>query len=52
MQPRPQPWDWLAGSLLVREAGGVCREEVGAAGWALAGPGALVEALAGLLEGG
>jgi hypothetical protein len=36
----------------VREAGGVCREEVGAAGWALAGPGALVEALAGLLEGG
>ena len=52
MQPRPQPWDWLAGSLLVREAGGVCREEVGAAGWALAGAGALVEALAGLLEGG
>jgi myo-inositol-1(or 4)-monophosphatase len=52
MQPRPQPWDWLAGSLLVREAGGVCREEVGAAGWALAGPTALVEALAGLLEGG
>jgi myo-inositol-1(or 4)-monophosphatase len=52
MQPRPQPWDWLAGSLLVREAGGVCREEVGAAGWALAGPGALVEALAGILEGG
>jgi myo-inositol-1(or 4)-monophosphatase len=52
MQPRPQPWDWLAGSLLVREAGGVCREEVGAAAWALAGPAALVEALAGLLEGG
>jgi myo-inositol-1(or 4)-monophosphatase len=52
MQPRPQPWDWLAGSLLVREAGGVCREEVGAAGWALAGPAALVEALAAVLEGG
>jgi myo-inositol-1(or 4)-monophosphatase len=52
MQPRPQAWDWLAGSLLVREAGGVCREEVGAAGWALAGPAALVEALAGLLEAG
>jgi myo-inositol-1(or 4)-monophosphatase len=52
VQPRPQAWDWLAGSLLVREAGGVCREEVGAVGWALAGPAALVDALAGLLEGG
>ena len=38
------------GSLLVREAGGACREGVGAAGWALAGPAALVEALAGVLE--
>jgi fructose-1,6-bisphosphatase/inositol monophosphatase family enzyme len=52
MQPRPQPWDWLAGALLVREAGGVCREEVGAAGWALAGPPWLVDALAGALEDG
>jgi len=52
VQPRPQPWDWLAGSLLVREAGGACREEVGPAGWALAGPASLVEALAGVLEAG
>ncbi len=51
-QPRPQPWDWLAGALLVREAGGVCRQDVGPAGWALAGPGALVDALAGVLEVG
>jgi fructose-1,6-bisphosphatase/inositol monophosphatase family enzyme len=51
-QARPQPWDWLAGSLLVREAGGACREDVGIAGWAIAGPAALVAALAGVLEGG
>ena len=36
----------------MREAGGACREGVGAAGWSLAGPEALVEALAGVLEGG
>jgi myo-inositol-1(or 4)-monophosphatase len=52
VQPRPQPWDWLAGSLVVREAGGACREGVGAAEWAIAGPSALVDALAGVLEGG
>jgi myo-inositol-1(or 4)-monophosphatase len=52
VQPQPQPWDWLAGSLLVREAGGACREGVGPAGWALAGPAAVVDALAGVLEAG
>jgi fructose-1,6-bisphosphatase/inositol monophosphatase family enzyme len=52
VQSQPQPWDWLAGSLLVREAGGACREGVGAAGWALAGPASVVEALAGVLEAG
>jgi myo-inositol-1(or 4)-monophosphatase len=51
-QPRPAPWDWLPGSLLVREAGGATRDGIGAAGWALAGPRELVEALAGVLEAG
>jgi myo-inositol-1(or 4)-monophosphatase len=51
-QPTPQPWDWLPGSLVALEAGCTCREGVGAAGWAIAGPPALVDAIAGLLEGG
>ena len=51
-QPRPAPWDWLPGSLIVREAGGACREGIGVAGWALAGPRELVEALAGVLAAG
>jgi myo-inositol-1(or 4)-monophosphatase len=49
-QPSPRPWDWLAGALLVREAGGLLLDGVGAAGWSLAGPPGLVRALAEVLE--
>jgi myo-inositol-1(or 4)-monophosphatase len=49
VQREPEPWDWLPGALLVREAGG--RAEVLEGGWHLAGAPALVEELSMLLHG-
>jgi len=49
VQREPEPWDWLPGALLVREAGG--RAEVLEGGWHLAGAPALVEELSMLLPG-
>jgi myo-inositol-1(or 4)-monophosphatase len=43
------PWDWAAGSLLVREAGGVVEDLPGEPHGLVAGPAALVEALRGLV---
>jgi myo-inositol-1(or 4)-monophosphatase len=47
VQREPEPWDWLPGALLVREAGG--RAEVLDGGWHVAGAPELVEALGALL---
>jgi myo-inositol-1(or 4)-monophosphatase len=44
------PWDWAAGSLLVREAGGVVEELPGEPYGLIAGPGPLVEQLRPLVE--
>jgi fructose-1,6-bisphosphatase/inositol monophosphatase family enzyme len=44
IQHDPAPWDWLPGSLLVREAGG--RADVFDGGWHIAGAPALVAELA------
>ena len=46
IQPYVDPWDWLPGALLVREAGGETRV-IGP--WYLAGPPALLDELAALL---
>jgi len=45
------PWDWAAGSLLVREAGGIVEELDGEPHGLVAGPGPVVEALRPLLDG-
>jgi myo-inositol-1(or 4)-monophosphatase len=45
MQPEVDPWDWLPGALLVREAGGEARVVSGGTRWHLAGPAALVDEL-------
>jgi fructose-1,6-bisphosphatase/inositol monophosphatase family enzyme len=47
VQREPEPWDWLPGALLVREAGG--RAEVLDGGWHVAGAPELVEGLATVL---
>jgi len=47
VQREPEPWDWLPGALLVREAGG--RAEVVGDGWHVAGAPELVEQLAALV---
>jgi fructose-1,6-bisphosphatase/inositol monophosphatase family enzyme len=44
------PWDWAAGSLLVREAGGSVEELPGEPPGLIAGPAPLVEALRPLVE--
>lgn len=44
LQPRPAPWDWLPGARLVEAGGGTTH--VTDDGWHLAGPAALVRALA------
>lgn len=44
------PWDWAAGSLLVREAGGVVRDLPGEPYGVVAGPAPLVEQLRPLVE--
>ena len=46
-----QPWDWAAGSLLVREAGGTVEELPGEPYGLIAGPEPLVRALLPLAEG-
>ena len=48
VQREPEPWDWLPGALLVREAGG--RAEVLAGGWHVAGAPALVDAIGALVS--
>jgi myo-inositol-1(or 4)-monophosphatase len=45
------PWDWAAGSLLVREAGGVVAPLAGEPPGLIAGPAAVVDALRPLVEG-
>jgi myo-inositol-1(or 4)-monophosphatase len=45
MQPEVDPWDWVPGVLLVREARGEARIVAGSARWHLAGPAALVAQL-------
>jgi fructose-1,6-bisphosphatase/inositol monophosphatase family enzyme len=45
------PWDWAAGSLLVREAGGVVQELAGEPHGLIAGPAPLVDELRPLVEG-
>jgi len=47
VQRSPEPWDWLPGALLVREAGG--RAEVLDGGWHVAGAPELVEQIEALL---
>jgi len=50
IQPETDPWDWLPGALLVVEAGGVAITVETGVRWHIAGPGGLVEELAGLLR--
>ncbi len=50
IQPDTDPWDWLPGALLVVEAGGVAITVETGVRWHIAGPGGLVEELAGLLR--
>jgi myo-inositol-1(or 4)-monophosphatase len=50
IQPATDPWDWLPGALLVTEAGGVAITIDAGVRWYIAGPGALVQELAGLLR--
>jgi myo-inositol-1(or 4)-monophosphatase len=50
MQPAVDPWDWLPGALLVREAGGEARVVERATRWHLAGPAALVAELEALIS--
>jgi|GEM_PF-5920052 len=45
VQPATDPWDWLPGALLVREAGGVARVVQARTRWHLAGPAPLVDEL-------
>jgi myo-inositol-1(or 4)-monophosphatase len=49
IQPEVDPWDWLPGALLVREAGGETRVVQRESRWHIAGPLALVEELVALL---
>jgi myo-inositol-1(or 4)-monophosphatase len=51
IQPQADPWDWLPGALLVREAGGEARVVDGPTRWHIAGPPPLVEELQALLLG-
>ena len=51
VQPDPDPWDWLPGSLLVEAAGGATAVVGAGPAWHVAGPTALVDALAALLTG-
>ena len=51
VQPDPDPWDWLPGSLLVEAAGGATAVVGAGPAWHVAGPTALVDALATLLTG-
>ena len=50
MQPEVDPWDWLPGALLVREAGGEARIVDGGTRWHLAGPPQLVAELEALVR--
>jgi myo-inositol-1(or 4)-monophosphatase len=49
LQPEVDPWDWLPGALLVREAGGDARVIERGARWHLAGPAELLDELERLL---
>jgi myo-inositol-1(or 4)-monophosphatase len=51
-QPNVSPWDWVPGAALVRHAGGTSTVLAGDPAWHLAGPEALVEALAALVPRG
>jgi fructose-1,6-bisphosphatase/inositol monophosphatase family enzyme len=51
-QPNVSPWDWVPGAALVRHAGGTATVLAGDPAWHLAGPEALVEALAALVPRG
>jgi myo-inositol-1(or 4)-monophosphatase len=48
-QPDVSPWDWVPGAALVRHAGGRTAVLDGSPAWHLAGPAALVDALAGIV---
>ena len=50
VQPDPDPWDWLPGSLLVEAAGGTTAVVGDGPAWHVAGPPALVDELAALLS--
>jgi myo-inositol-1(or 4)-monophosphatase len=50
MQPEVDPWDWLPGALLVREAGGEARIVEGGTRWHLAGAPSLVAQMATLIS--
>lgn len=49
IQPATDPWDWHPGALLVTEAGGEARVIEARTRWHIAGPTALVDALAALV---
>jgi myo-inositol-1(or 4)-monophosphatase len=49
IQPQVDPWDWLPGALLVREAGGEARVIEAATRWHVAGRPELVDELAALI---
>ena len=49
VQPDPDPWDWLPGSLLVEAAGGATAVVGAGPAWHVAGPTALVDELATVL---
>lgn len=49
VQPDPDPWDWLPGSLLVEAAGGTTAVVGDGPAWHVAGPPALVDELATVL---
>jgi myo-inositol-1(or 4)-monophosphatase len=50
LQPEVDPWDWLPGALLVRQAGGAARVIERGARWHLAGPPELLDELERLIR--